>query len=112
MALDFKEMLNNLEKIQISGLMKNSCGMLSVPAEIVDVERYVTSVQGSTVQLSCMVDGLPQPTVIWQKDFLTIFDEGRHQNLGNGTLIISNVKVRSKLYIHRLFQISSKGPTT
>lgn len=76
----------------------NTTVKVHVPASILDSERYATAVQGSSVLLDCVVDGWPQPTITWQKDFLTLPNNEKYQLLANGSLLVNDVKVCCKNY--------------
>lgn len=56
-------------------------------------QRSVTAIQKSDVRIECEVEGIPPPTISWQKNFIDIQTGGNFKVGDDGTLTISNVKV-------------------
>ena len=62
-----------------------------VPGNIVMCPSETDGMVGGRVQLDCLVTGKPLPSVMWlfNQRMITVPDDSRIVNLGNGSLVIS-----------------------
>lgn len=66
-----------------------------VPPSIRSGESEMSVVENTQALLSCVVEGVPQPTVTWEKDGLQVTDTiGEYTILPTGELLIDAAQVR------------------
>ena len=57
-------------------------------------------VEHSSVQLPCVAEGVPQPSLVWEKDGTTLGDSaGEYTILPSGELAIDSAQVRQTLML-------------
>lgn len=70
--------------------------ILAVPPSIRGGEQEVAVVESSQAQLVCVADGVPHPSLSWEKDGSPISEStGEYTILPSGELVIDIVKVRN-----------------
>jgi len=79
----------------------------SVPPSIRVGESEVSVVENTQALLTCVADGVPQPTITWEKDDIALTDTtGEYTILPTGELLIDTAQVRVtifKLFVFRVF---------
>ncbi len=74
------------------------CPMSAVPPSIRGGEREVSVVENSQAQLVCVVEGVPQPHLSWEKDGNPLTEStGEYTILPSGELVIDIAQVREIL---------------
>lgn len=72
--------------------------MASVPPSIREEEREQSVVEHTSVQLPCVAEGVPQPSLMWEKDGTALGDSsGEYTILPSGELVIDSAQVRCYL---------------
>lgn len=67
-----------------------------VPPSIREEEREQSVVEHTSVQLPCVAEGVPQPSVMWEKDGAALGDSsGEYTILPSGELVIDSALVRA-----------------
>lgn len=70
---------------------------LAVPPFIHHGELEVAVVENSQAQLVCLTEGVPQPTLSWEKDGKALTEStGEYTILPSGELVIDVAQVRKK----------------
>lgn len=65
-----------------------------MPPSVLIGEREVAAVENSRVQLACAADGVPQPSLHWEKDGSPFSDSAEEPViLPSGELLITSVQV-------------------
>ena len=75
--------------------VKRMNSLFAVPPSIRGEEQEVEVVENSQAQLVCVVEGVPQPSLSWEKDGIPIFERtGKYTILPSGELVIDSTQVR------------------
>ena len=75
----------------------------SVPPDV------VTAIEGTDVQFDCVVQGKPLPSIGWSKNLDPILSDAHVKDLGNGSLIITQVNTSDEGQYICLFQKTMTG---
>ncbi|XP_076455301.1 hemicentin-1-like isoform X2 [Babylonia areolata] len=68
---------------------------VQVPAKILTRGRPTVRVpRGQSVMLPCETEGSPKPSVYWLKDRAVLEENANHRMLENGSLLLSNLRLR------------------
>lgn len=69
--------------------------MFAVPPSIRGGEQEVAVVEKGQAQLVCLVEGVPQPSLSWEKEGNLLTEStGEYTILPSGELVIDNAQVR------------------
>lgn len=75
-------------------IMKNEPPAVAVPPSIRGGELEVSVVENSPAQLVCVAEGVPQPSLSWEKDGNLLSEStGEYTILPSGELVIDTAQV-------------------
>lgn len=78
----------------------------SVPPSIRVGESEVSVVENTQALLTCVADGVPQPTITWEKDDIALADTtGEYTILPTGELLIDTAQVRVPIFKLLAFRV-------
>lgn len=67
----------------------------AVPPSIRNGEHEVAVVENSQAQLVCVAEGVPQPSLTWERDGIPLFEStGEYTILPSGELVVDIAQVR------------------
>lgn len=71
------------------------CSTFAVPPSIRGGEQEIAVVENSQAQLGCVAEGVPQPSLSWEKDGNPLIEStGEYTILPSGELVIDMAQVR------------------